>query len=374
MKIAINGRFLLKPFTGIGQVTKNLFGELAKIESKNEYVFVVPSEIKGNFPKNVKIEVLPEKKMPAGVRKTWWEQVSFQEFVRKGDFQMVIFPYPANPWTSDFYKKGVKTVVMVHDCIPWKNRGYRRGLLSKMYQAQSRRAVKKADLVLTVSEYSKKDIVRLCGVDAAKVKVVYNDADEVYKKGVSDKEVSRVLAERGLKKGGYFLYCGGYDERKNVAFFVNEYVRFTEQSGRDIPLVLGGGKLFESRLYGSFDKKVRGVMRTGFLKASELAALYTGCLAFVHLSKEEGFNIPIIEAGACGAPLILSDIEVHREITGDEALYVDISREGDGAQKMEKVLEAGVREGLVASAREVAGRYSWERSAAEVRVLLDEIA
>jgi len=71
----------------------------------------------------------------------------FPEFVKKGEFEMVIFPYPSNPWVADFYKKKVKTVVMVHDCIPWKNKKYRKGLLSKMYQAQSRRAVKKADLV-----------------------------------------------------------------------------------------------------------------------------------------------------------------------------------------------------------------------------------
>lgn len=127
MKIGINGRFLTKPFTGIGQYTKNLFKELAKIDSKNQYVFVVnenvPRSLVNSFGENVKILILPEGKIgSAGMKKTWWEQIQLPELFLKEKCELVVYPYPSNPWTKDWYKKGVKTIVTVHDCIPWANK------------------------------------------------------------------------------------------------------------------------------------------------------------------------------------------------------------------------------------------------------------
>ncbi|MFH1218370.1 MAG: glycosyltransferase, partial [Candidatus Peregrinibacteria bacterium] len=210
MKIGVNARWLIKPFTGIGQYTENLFRELAKIDSGNEYVLVVPEEVDVKFGKNVRVEILKEKRLgTAGMKKTWWEQIQVPEFFLKEKVDVVFFTYPCNPWSGDWYKKGVKTIVTVHDCIPWVRKEYRRGVLSKMYHRQTRKAVGKADVVLTVSESSKKEIVKICDVGKGKVKVVYNDAGDVYKKSGGDDK--KVLEKWGLKKDKYFLYVGGYD-------------------------------------------------------------------------------------------------------------------------------------------------------------------
>ncbi|MDA1060934.1 MAG: glycosyltransferase, partial [bacterium] len=204
MKIAVNARLLTRPFTGMGQYTLNLFKELAALDIENEYVLVVPEKVScDGFSKNVGIKILPEKKFPsAGMRKTWWEQISLPEYFEKIGVDIAFFPYPSNPWTSDWYKKGIKTVVTVHDCIPWKHREYRKGILSKMYHSQTKKAVKMADLVLTVSEESAKDIKKICR--AENVEVVYNDAGDEYKKP-SDYHILKSLK---LDKGRYFVYCG----------------------------------------------------------------------------------------------------------------------------------------------------------------------
>lgn len=336
MKIGVNARFLAKPYTGIGQYTIGLLKELGKMDI--DIVAVVSEKVDYDFGDRVRIVVVPEGRVgTAGVRKTYWEQIKVSEFFMKEEVDLAWFTYPSNPWTRDWV---VATVVSVHDCIPWKLAKYRRGLLSKMYHKMSRKAVASADLVLTVSEFSKSEIVELCAVAAKKVKVIYNDAADVYSSGGD----GGILKKLGLDGGKYFLYVGGYDDRKNVARLVSE-------RSKKWPLVLAGGKLFDNDLYGSFDE-ADGVIKTGFLSEAELAALYAGCGAFVSLSKYEGFNIPIVEAANAGAPLILSDIPVHHEVAEDGAVYV--GAEDNLREKME---------GKMIDSAGVAKKYDWKRSA-----------
>ncbi|MBL4695059.1 glycosyltransferase family 4 protein [Candidatus Gracilibacteria bacterium] len=336
MKIGINARFLAKPYTGIGQYTIGLLKELGKMDI--DIVAVVAEKVDYDFGDRVQIVVVPQGRMgTAGVLKTYWEQIKVSEFFVKEGVDLAWFTYACNPWTRDWT---VPTVVSVHDCIPWKLAKYRRGFLSKMYHKMSRKAVAAADLVLTVSEFSKGEIVELCGVAADKVQVIYNDAADVYGSGGA----SGILKKLGVDSGKYFLYVGGYDDRKNVARLVSE-------RSKKWPLVLAGGKLFDSSLYESFDE-ADGVIKTGFLSEEELAALYSGCGAFVSLSKYEGFNIPVVEAANAGAPLILSDIPVHHEVAEDGAVYV-----GSDDSLREKM------EGKMVDSSSVAKKYDWAKSA-----------
>lgn len=364
MKIGVNAAPLLRPHTGIGQYTLNLLKELTALDKDNQYILAVQGEVAMEFPKNVTVEVLPEIGFGgAGVRKTWWEQITVPEFFIDREVDTAFFPYPCNPWSKSWYKRGICTVVTVHDCIPWVDREYRRGILSAMYHSRSRKSVALADAVLTVSEVSKQEIVDVCGVDADKVSVVYNDAGPEFKSSVDETVLMDVLGRFGLRPGEFFLYCGGYDRRKNVEYLVSEFLHgdFTEQ------LVLAGGKLFDNSLYcDPVAFKNEKIVRTGFLDGEELAVLYGNCKAFVHLSRKEGFNIPLVEAANCSAPLILSDIPIHREIAGDAAVFVDIEIEGAACVAMRDADFSA----LAGKSRELAGRYSWKRSAQEVRDVL----
>lgn len=359
MKIAVNGRFLTKPFTGIGQYTLHLMSELSKQMKKDEFVLFVPEKVSVKFPKNVKVEVLPERKRGgAGMRKTWWEQVQVPEAMKKAGADLAFFPYPANPWPKDFK---IRTAVTVHDTIPWTDKRYQRGVLSRFYHRMTKRAVKNADLVMTVSKASKKDIVKVCDVKKSKVKVVHNDVDPIYRKKAA---AAKVLKKYKLEKEKYLLYCGGFDVRKNVPELVAAYGEFAEKN-KDVKLVLAGGKVLKSDLYGSFDKaksKAGKIVKTGFLDPKDLAALYQNCLGFVHLSEKEGFNIPVVEAAAGGAPLILSDTKVHREVAGDGAQY------GDTLKAMNNLKREWAK--WSKKSKKVAEKFSWKKSAQQVKDML----
>ena len=371
MKIGVNAKFLIKPFTGIGQYTRNLFRELAKIDKENKYILVVPDKIDPaiakEFPGNVEFKIIHERGIGTqGMKKTWWEQISVPEYFEKERVDMAFYPYPSNPWTKDWYKKSIKTILCIHDCIPWMRKSYAKGFLSKLYHGRSKKAVALADEIFTVSEASKKDIVHVCNVEGNKVHVVYNDAGEVYKHALGKEDVAEVLKRFSLSPGRFFLYVGGYDERKNVEFLKKEHAVFAKKREDVIPLVLVGGKL-----YGSFGKSGAGnVVKTGFLEEEVLAALYRSCAAFVNVSKHEGFNIPILEAANCGAPLILSDIPVHKEVAGHAALYVDIDVAGKLADAFEKILLEKNQEGFREDSSLLARKYSWKSSAQKVKDVL----
>ena len=222
----------------------------------------------------------------------------------------------------------------------------------------------KADLVLTVSGTSLRDIVKVCGVPKERIEVVYNDVAEIYKEAPHPTFVKEVLGRFSLEAGKYFLYVGGYDLRKNVDGLLKEF----ENYSGDEPLVLAGGKVLGGGLYKSYDIKSLGsVVRTGFLAAEELAVLYRNCAAFVNLSTMEGFNLPIVEAANCGAPLVLSDIAVHREVAEDAAVFV---REGGLVAGLSRVLTE--REKYVSAAKKLAKRYNWEKYAKLVKKFLTD--
>jgi len=371
MKIGINGRFLLKPFTGIGQHAINLVKELAKIDLKNHYVFFVPEKVSENvlelFPENVEFKILNERKIPsAGAKKVWWEQIQLPKELLKGNFDIAFFPYPSNPWTKDFYKKNIKVAVTIHDCLPWKYKHYTGGVLSRMQHAQAKKAASYADIIFTVSETSKKEIVDICKVDSSKISIIYNDAAEIFKKPSDPIFTNEILAKFGLQKDHFFFYCGGYDERKNVLKLVDGYSTFVKDYDEEIPLVLAGGKAVNNDLYRSFDEAKSNfgeIIKTGFLDEEELRIMYENCLAFVNLSREEGFNIPLIEAANCKAPLIISDTKIHREIAKDCACFVDLSKAEALPKVMGKMLDLNNRKNYSSKSKELAKKYSWKISA-----------
>lgn len=369
MKIGVNGRFLLKPFTGIGQYTIEMLRNLLK---GDEYLVVVPEklpeDLRMKFGGNVVFKVLKELRLPsAGMRKTWWEQVQLAEFFVKEKVEVAFYPYPGQPWTKDFYEK-VRTVVTVHDCIPWMDKRYRQGFLSKLYNFQSKRSLHLVQKVVTVSDESKKDLMQVCGLEEEKVEVIYNGTAEVYDKSVTNEGV---LEKFGLKKKGFYLYVGGYDKRKNVDFMLGEFESF----GGKRPLVLAGGKVLKSKLYGSFSatSKAKEVIKTGFLEEEDLHCLYVNCLAFVNLSEAEGFNLPVLEAAKSGAVLVISDIPVHREIYGEAAIFVDISRKGKLGKALELLNDEGERRLRKKASKSLGENFSFEKAARKMKDVLNSV-
>ncbi|MBU0667934.1 glycosyltransferase family 4 protein [Patescibacteria group bacterium] len=391
MIVGINGRFLTKPYTGIGQYTRHLFSHLAADNPHDKFIFAVPDlfaisdETDGIGGKNVEIVVLPEKFFGfAGMRKTYWEQVQVPRLFKKRGVDIAHFPYPSNPWLG--FKKPV--VVTVHDTIPWTMAAYRKSFLTRLYQNRAKKAVKKADAVVTVSNSSKKEIVKVCGVKEGLVHVINNAPGSAFAAtekgdGVSHKEI---LQSYGIDpEKPYFLYIGGYDERKNVRSLMEVYMREIAPNF-EVNFVLAGAKSLNNPLYGSFDdltKAINGsslrtyrgnMVVTGYLAEKDLPALYQSSFAFLTFSNREGFNLPLAEAAAAHTVIIASDLPVHWEIAGDAPIFCPPDDKKQLSTLMKKVIaDKAFYKKQKQKMKDYVSPFSWEKSARQLMELYKKI-
>lgn len=364
-RIGINGWFLQHPYTGIGQYTINLLKEFSRRchEVPRErydhidecsFLVVVPNEACVERMKQEGItlptEILaPLSWAPASIQKHWWEQVQLPRFFEKQALQgagvkCVWHPYPCVTW---WRRPTYTTIVTVHDTIPWTEKEYQRGPFSALAHVMSRAALRRADSIITVSETSAKHIVEVCVIPREKIHVIPNGVSDVFFKPADPGVLKKTLEMYGLEKNSYFLYVGGYDERKQVKKLLASYVLYAQMSDRRgeaaLPLVLVGGKAHNDSLYVDFDtsdvlidtpeaknfltpaKNCASVkvVRTGYIEEDVLAASYEASRGFLHFSRAEGFNIPLAQALAKHRPCGVSDIPIHREIAGEAAVFID---------------------------------------------------
>lgn len=383
MKIGINGRFLLKPYTGIGRYTRNLLSEMAKQFSETLFVVVVPGKMPTDNifsaelddAKNIKIKVLEEKMWgSAGIKKTYWEQVQVPAFFAKENVDLMHFPYPCNPWI----RKKIPTVVTVHDTIPWVMPEYRKSFLTRLYQDRCKNAVKRADKIITVSESSKNDICETCKVKPEKIRVIHNAVKESFKIRLTPEERSERIAKYGITPDKPFiLYTGGFDSRKNVKMVVDVFIEKIAPE-YDVDLVLAGGKSLETALYDSFDdltklqnntsfKSNKGkIVATGFIEETDLPALYQSAFAFINLSKKEGFNLPLLEALISRIPVIVSNLPVHHEVAGENAIFCKCDDRNCVIYHLKKLIDdTAYYQKQKQKAESAEFEFSWETSAKE---------
>lgn len=362
MKIGINARFLMHPFTGIGQYTRSLIPTLAKKTPENEYFLFTPELVDIDLPDNCRQMRVAEKNYKSdSIKKAHWEHILVPNEMEQMGLDLVHFPYPANPRR----RMKMPVIVTVHDVIPWKLKAYRKYLRSKIYNLNARLALKKADHIITVSEFSKTEIIKYLKVQEKNISVTYNAPP------LTDNKIN--FPDLDLRRK-YFLYVGGYDNRKNIPNLIEAYQKHIAPT-YPIDLILVGGKgrgleelitdEYHERVAGKYPIKIKGkTVFTDMLEQSELMCLYKQALALVHTSGYEGFNLPLVEAMSAGIPIICSDIAVNHEVTSSNALFIDpndINSIGNGMHRL--INDPVMQRELKTAGLERAKNFSWDITA-----------
>ncbi|MBD3328017.1 glycosyltransferase [Candidatus Peregrinibacteria bacterium] len=367
MIVGVNGRFLTKPFTGIGKYTRYLFSEMAHNNPEIKFKIAVPATVQMKFPENIEIIELSEKPLIlGGLKKTYWEQVQLPKLFKKVNADLIHIPYPANKWG----KTSIPEIVTVHDTIPWTEKNYSKSLLSQIYNNKAKKAVRKAKKIITVSNESKKEICMVCKVPDEKINVVYN-APFI----TNDVPFESTIKKFPILKKKYLLYVGGFDARKNVERMVSAFNNEVADNF-DVNLVIVGGKSLNTNLYKSYDdltdsKKRRTlelqegtgqVIQLGFVEENDLSNIYEGALGLVNFSLKEGFNLPLIEAACRQIPVATSDIPVHHEVIDQYAIYASPNDEKNIAKAM---IEIVTNKNLKQKCKDYICPYSWNKAAKE---------
>lgn len=220
-----------------------------------------------------------------------------------------------------------KIILTLHDIIP----AYMENNFIKRYMWKRRvkDAINKADAVVTVSNYSKRDIVNYFDINQNNVHVIYEYADEDFKPIKEEECFKKIKRKYSLNKP-YILLIGGKDLRKNHERIVNIFKeRFIDKYQL---VILGGGY--------SFGVDDGSIIYPGYVSRADLVALYSNACLFVYPSLYEGFGLPVLEAMACGTPVVTSNTTSIPEVAGDSAILVNPIDDNEIALGMESVLES----------------------------------
>ncbi len=375
MRIGINVSFLRKPDTGIGQVTRGFVAELLKSKSrKNEYFLYLEKDLeKGSDPfkgigslKNIRKRVfLPFLwRRDDLVRKIWWEKFLLPRKIKKDKCDVFISLYQC----PTFLPKTIRHKMLVHDLIPKIFPEYLDNWRKKLYFYLSCKAIRRADEVITISEWSKKDIHKYLKIEEKEIKVAYPSVGREFFEGASHEKDNRVLEKYGVY-GRFIFYVGGFDFRKNIPELLRAYKKLLERYEiNDVNLILAGeDKSKYSPLFTNIQEEVDNlglkerVKTIGFVKQKDLPAFYRQCEIFVLPSLYEGFGLMALEAMASGAPAAVSKSSSLIEVGGDAVLYFNPYDSAEISRVMRKILEnAKLRFHLAEKGRKRAQRFLWK--------------
>jgi glycosyltransferase involved in cell wall biosynthesis len=231
------------------------------------------------------------------------------------------------------------------------------------------RACKGADAIVTVSQFSKKELERFYSVPAERVRVIYNGAHRPREEALSQDPIAELEAV-GLQPSGFFLYVGRIEAKKNIEVLLQAFREVTKAlPGHSIKLALAGSLgdsdyPLQERL-GTLGLKVR-VAALGYVPNTVLESLYANALAFVYPSLYEGFGLPPLEAMARGVPTVVSDGSSLPEVVGKDALLFNpLSPKELSLVLLDLIRNEHLRQDLSRRGRRRAEEFTWRRSAQE---------
>ncbi len=265
-----------------------------------------------------------------------------------------------------------KTVVTVHDLAPlhnpmWIKEGSRRLFEQKLP------AIVAADAIIAVSWYTKDDVVRRLGVDPAKITVVYEGASADFFPDTGSAAVAALVGA-----GRYVLCVGEIQPRKNIPTLIAAFGAIAN-SFPDVQLVIVGRarNAFErQRIVSSINDSglANRVSMLGYVDTDMLRKLYSGAWCVVYPSLLEGFGLPVLEALACGAPVVVADSSSLPEVAGNAGMVFDPHSVTALAEVLRRVLgDAALRSRLAAEALPQAARFSWQQAAHETLAVYQRI-
>jgi len=375
MKIGIEGQRLFRQKKhGMDMVALELIKNLQQLDKQNEYFIFVKNDVDrclSNTP-NFKIIDVPSAPYPV------WEQINLPAAARKYHCDILHCTSNTAPVVTS-----IPLVVTLHDIIymesmsvlkkgftPYQKFGnmYRRYVVPQV--------VRKSARIITVSEFEKKRIGDFFKVNDHKLKAIYNGVSDHFKP-ISDTEyLDRIKAKYNLPDKFLFFF-GNTDPKKNTPGVLKAFSLFLNSSEEKIPLVMLDFDLNElTKIISDIgDPSLHDFIKlTGYVPNSELPALYALSTIFLYPSLRESFGIPMLEAMACGIPVITSNTSSMPEVGGNAALYVDPFKPEEITTSIKKILaEPLLRESLIRNGFENARKFSWGAMAKNVLNLYQEV-
>lgn len=347
---------------GVSQYTMNLVGSFLKIDKKNEYVLFggalrrlndlnhFTKNLSGNFVKRF------YPLSPTMLDFLWnrIHKMPIENFVGNVDV------FHSSDWSQPPVRQA-RRITTIHDLVPVL---YPESSGTKIAAVHKRRlewVKREVDRVIAVSNATKSDIITYLGIPQEKISVIYEAPSEIFKP-VGENKVGEI--RKKYKLSGEYLLTVGTDPRKNIPRIVKAISRIP-----DAPALVVVGRRWDSlsRTVG----EGQNIVWLDQVPLDDLPALYSGAQALLYTSLYEGFGLPILEAMACGCPVVTSNVSSMPEVAGDAAILVDPEDFGEIRRGIETVLRQ--REELIKRGFARVKQFSWEKAAKETLKVYESV-
>ena len=345
MRIAFDGTVLHGRKSGVGYYCEELLKAMLAANRKDEFFVFSHRRLAVNFPcSNGNLKVTSSLSFPIRALYLQFLLPKVLEGIRPDICHYTNFLAPIaenHPYVVTIHDMGLEVLTQAH---PLAKRVYTRRLVPRI--------ARKAKFIITNSEYSKWDIVRHLGIPEYRIRVTPLAASPEFRPFAVSPQ------------NPYFLYVGNLEPRKNVERLIEA---FAGMPRKEHQLLVVGDRWFRG---SAAEAKARSmglngrVKFLGYVPRGDLPGLFSGATALVYPSLLEGFGLPILEAMACGTPVITSNNSALREVGGDAALLIDPKDVGEITEAMVSVAEdEALRKQLSEKGLKRASEYSWKRTA-----------
>jgi glycosyltransferase involved in cell wall biosynthesis len=362
---------------GIGTYIRSLLHALGALDTNNHYTLVTgPAEagLLAGLPENFRSTIY------ARNDHSYLDHIAFPMYLRGLRPDLVHIPLNRVPILM------IKPyVVTIHDMANLFFEEEYGNFRMQLRRFRFRRGLKRANRVIAVSDATRRDVETLMGVPPERIRRVYNAPDPGFSgdQAASNPDEKRRIMERYQINYPFLLYAGNIRRHKNVPRLVEAFAVVREQLAshpvyKDLRLVIIGDTISQHPLVRQTVIKSRvehAVRFLGFVPFETLRCFYETAAAFVFPSRYEGFGLPPLEAMACGAPVVASNVSSLPEVVGDAAIQVNPENVFDIARGIRDVLlDEPLRNDLIRRGRIQAARFSWDRTAEQVLQIYREAA
>lgn len=360
MKIGLVTNLMDSHTGGISRYTKNLVENLLRLDRENEYVLIHSNRKKCQLSGKYKEIQLPfftsiPHKFITGL--LYLDKICKDEKLDILHDTGQIGPY--------FWPSKTKRILTIFDVSIYR---YPEVFttLTRLYYRSMNRVTKNIDKIITISKYSKNDIIKFLHVSPNKVSVTHLGVEKHFCKIKNPALLDQVRKKLHLPNS-FVLFVGTIEPRKNIPFLIKAFAKVKEDLPKETKLVIAGRKGWERKDTYSLPSLLgieNDVIFTGQIEDTYLPALYNLADVFVYPSLYEGFGLPVLEAMACRCPVITSNVSSLPEIAGKGALLINPANENELAKKIKDVIiNQKIRENLIHSGFIQSEKFSWETCA-----------
>ena len=366
-KILIDSIALLSPLTGIGRYTYEVAKEIQKNDKYiTEYFY-------GYSSKNL---LHPTTKTDIKNIKSFLVKIPIlKKITRK---LLVLLTKISSPkydlyWQPNFIpNEGIKAKIIittVHDFSFLLHKEFHPKERIEYFEKHFFQNITKSDFIITGSEFSKQEILENININASKVKVIYHGLNHELFKVKEELTLSIDLPPK------FIFSVGSIEPRKNLLGLLKAYNLLSSQLKDTYKLVLAGFKGWENReIMKLIELNKEHIHYLGFISDEELVKTYNLASLFVYPSFYEGFGLPVLEAMACGTPVVCSDHSSLPEVGGDAVVYCNPNSVEDIKEKIEFVLnDTTLQENMIHNGVQRASTFTWEKSAQEHMQLFESL-